>query len=1458
VTIPLVNVGAFLDSALATARPELQAEVAGASHPIALLPVRLETRFFAGEDGKSELRVRVYPDKIHLDSHDPALAAEETAAGRVYWEQRWRAATDVARHQQAWAVLSDRFEPGRAAWIARALTPVNLDARPAAPLPDDAALPRPPEFPDLGGPATITRTPLAQALPARWVATAYRNGTVVGAAVGRDVTGPLPVGPDLDPRLAPVEADDAPAIDEGMRWMAEFDRAEEVGMALRVPLPDPLDTAAVDVLVVSGVTEGMPEHGIADLLDCHRYTDGLELLAPATPSNNTTGERAGWTGRDPRGARSFAAEWEESAFQRGDDTSAGALASALGLPTSRAEDTLGHLAGATGDDLAAAEAMTTALWPATWGYCLTQMVGMAGGGVGADLSLEDVDWARDHARRFVRPGGHLPTIRCGRQPYGLLPVTSLDRWADTSTDAHRLDLLRGVLARLRDGLWRPGQDTVARVGASSDPSGDLVDVLRTDALPSALRVRRLMGPHFLRHLRLFLGDDLDAAGFWLRLQALSAAAANQAGLGFLPAVSRMVYEGASSPVVTPLVSADGPAAPDYLTELLQVTDLDALAAPVPEQAVPVLQALLRHGLLREHAVVAARLLASDELPLGSLVRDAELVDLVPEETPTPGWRWQRDQPQPGSTPARTIREALADPDALPQAAARSLVEFRDAISALARCDVPTLERHLLGTLAATSYRLDAWVTSLAARRLATLRETTPDGVLLGGYGWLEALRPEPMTPAPQLPDDEPGPLFLPASDPGFIHAPSLDQASTAALLRNAHLAHGGAADNPYSIQLTSARVRAAQRLLDGVGQGQGLGALLGYDFERALHETHPGDDPDETLDDLLDDFRRLAPPTGVGAEDAASRRVLLDGLELVRRWREEPATLLAGLDGLGPEGSARHRAVTGLLDALDRALDAVADAVTAESVHQLVRGNLDRASSTLEDITAGDAAPPELQHQRTPRSGLPVTHRVALVLDADDTLPGSSGWARASTSPRAAADPTVNTWLGRLLGPATRVQVELSLIGPSGDLPAPPPVPMTSLGLTPLDLLRLSVDASGRDELAWRAYAAAVPEAQRTQGIRATLAAPPAGARTSVTVWDLLEVASSAYTLVSKARPLDGADLQPPQDNSAPGLDLDEYDDRAAAAHAALRQARDALAAALDSPTPSQLGEAMRAVACFGILGSTQLDAAASPLAQAVLAELNRRLAEAETAATPAPEESEAARRARIVRRFAAVFGPGFVPTPRFACPSPAGLSASLRDTEALTGGDPLADQTWWLRMARLRPALAQLDLVLREAEALGNDAEPKLRLAQLPHVAGQRWVGLPLDGDLREGVVSLALQGNGLDRLGGWLIGLLVDEWTEVVPHRNETTGIAFRYDPPDAAPPQAILLAVPPVEDEPWTVGTLNQVLLETLDLAHLRACGPAELESADHYLPAAVLAFNLDGDAVSTDLNPLTSQS
>src|SRR6185436_9661812 len=161
-------------------------------------------------------------------------------------------------------------------------------------------------------------------------------------------------------------------------------------------------------------------------------------------------------------------------------------------------------------------------------------------------------------------------------------------------------------------------------------------------------------------------------------------------------------------------------------------------------------------------------------------------------------------------------------------------------------------------------------------------------------------------------------------------------------------------------------------------------------------------------------------------------------------------------------------------------------------------------------------------------------------------------------------------------------------------------------------------------------------------------------------------------------------------------------------------------------------------------------------------------------------------------------------------------LVQSLADRQALHGGDPLAVDTWFARMERIREPLAKLSLALRAGEVLRTKAALRPVAAQLPHRAGSRWVG--------------------------------------GVPSARETTAITFQYDAPDACAPQAILLAVPPVLGRQWTVGGLNRVLIETLELAKLRAVDPGALGEIAHWLPALHFAFNVDGDAVSTDFDPL----
>ena len=67
---------------------------------------------------RTELRVRVYPDKVHLDSHDPALNADEVLWGGRFWELQW---ADASKQREAWRMLAGPVRPGARArgWRAR-------------------------------------------------------------------------------------------------------------------------------------------------------------------------------------------------------------------------------------------------------------------------------------------------------------------------------------------------------------------------------------------------------------------------------------------------------------------------------------------------------------------------------------------------------------------------------------------------------------------------------------------------------------------------------------------------------------------------------------------------------------------------------------------------------------------------------------------------------------------------------------------------------------------------------------------------------------------------------------------------------------------------------------------------------------------------------------------------------------------------------------------------------------------------------------------------------------------------------------------------------------------------------------------------------------------------------------------------------------------------------------------
>jgi hypothetical protein len=157
-------------------------------------------------------------------------------------------------------------------------------------------------------------------------------------------------------------------------------------------------------------------------------------------------------------------------------------------------------------------------------------------------------------------------------------------------------------------------------------------------------------------------------------------------------------------------------------------------------------------------------------------------------------------------------------------------------------------------------------------------------------------------------------------------------------------------------------------------------------------------------------------------------------------------------------------------------------------------------------------------------------------------------------------------------------------------------------------------------------------------------------------------------------------------------------------------------------------------------------------------------------------------------------------------------------------------------------------------AEALGGGG-PRVQVAELPLRPGELWCALPpKDGaPPPDGALSLVADMPDLFDAASPLAGLWIDEWVEIIPTAELTTGIAFNFDEPAAQAPQAILLAVPPDESATWDIAALEAIVLEALDLARLRAVDPEALEQhtdLGQLLPALCISLNLQNDTVSTD--------
>jgi hypothetical protein len=1429
----------------------------GADLPLALLPLRLETRFARGRSG-TDLLIRIYPDQVHQDSHERELTAAEIEWGRHFWEQWWRAGGDAGAEGAAWAQLAARFAPGRAAWVARALRPENLADRPTQRIADSDPLHPEPQWPDVDERGSSwTRAPRARLLPDRFVAIGYRGGSRTFVHWGGAIANDPAVGPS--PEAAALDYHGL-TVDDDMLWILDFERALSIGMALRVERGQDLGKG-VDLLLVLGVrasVDARAGQGLADLLCAHQYTDGFGLVAPATPTNNADGgTRSGYSARAaPLPAGWLSDDPAAAAPRRGSDGDL--VAGALGLDG----ESLVDVDGADGSESAQAGLMHAVLWPGCGGYAVEQLFD------GTLDSLERKALA-DHVERFVRPANPLPVLRIGSQPYGILPVAPPDTLLGPAPGAG-IKLAVTLLEALRP-FWLDSLPRVPRL-PGADPDADLLAVLGADARSSSYAARPLLGPHYLDGL-IALADPGGQAASRADLQGRSAALAAlfaRLGLTSTPLVTRAFYSESSALVRAPLVqqaplSDTDPLADGYLEWLAKALFADVLAGhdaqakPFGDRRQPLLWLVARAAVLELLADSAFAVL-ENETPSPVTAPDLLEPELVTPSVKTPLWRLRQPSPHGGGP----LGEALwPEPDpALGQPAAL-LKRYGTKLRQLGRLPSTKLDRLFRDTLDLHAHRLDAWITSLATRRLATLRGKQGQGLHVGAFGWVEDLTPieKPTT----LPSKR---AVTPKNPAGWVHTPSLGHANSAAILRSGELSHAGQGSGKLlGVDVSSRRVREVDLVLEGMRQGQSLGATLGYRFERELNDvTSP------RLEGYLGPLRAFAPQTAGKLLPAASpvesgaARGVLDGMSLLRRRQQ----IAWGSDGLPARGSAEQLAIDELIDRLADLADAVSDLAIAESVYHAVQGNPLRAGASLEALDRGEAPPPELEFAHPRRSGVGVTHRVGILRTAMaakiDPYAGHSGWAppaRTSANPRTLAEPVLSGICAEMLPKPGSVKFQAHYRSTD---------PHTSSLWETFTLEDLRVEPLDVVYSATPGGVAALGELEARAGDAARLAHPafpgeitlvldrdPIWGANVFTLPELSEIAAAIRALIVGARALDARDLDAPLAGVEAAVDSARLDsERVEPCVAALDAAIEALGNATDA---AGLSGALLGLAAFGIPGAvpesedeTDLKAQADRVRDLATARKSAASDILSGLDTSAPDAA-----AKLTQALSELFGPAFRVLPPFDI-SP---GVTFADSDQLLDGVPNALEDWLGRMGRVREGVARFGDALLHA-AVGQPlarrrAAGQLVVSQKPAPeAGERWCGLPTKsgGPPLGGRLSLVFEGAKDVNLSKPVAGLFVDEWVEIVPNDRETTAVALGYNAPGSCAPQSILLGIPPLGAQSWSVAAVEAIVLEALELAKIRMVDPDSLGEIGHFMPALFFANNEQLETISTDLPRATA--
>ncbi|MEN0067630.1 MAG: hypothetical protein AAGA48_36195 [Myxococcota bacterium] len=1464
--------------------------------PLLMLPVRLETVY-----SNADLLIRVFPDVFHADAHPWGLSPNEESSGQMFWNEYVKHRGDSTAQLQSFSWLVSMSSPWRAAWIARVLQPDDVDealSEPPGALVPPLVFPSPP-------PGDFHKRVMASLLPDRWVAIGYRQNEIEFEVSGPPIQAGLAMGPDLAATIDPLTELDASTFltTQGLDWMRDFTAAEAAGMGIRVNLAShPAVLNQIDDLVVIGVTNQDRAFDLEQLLVAHQFSHGLGLLPQGMPTNNANVTRSGKSASnpdlqmllalavDPPGTSSLppgltpAAE-AVYAYDQGTITEL-----ALGLPgnsalqnVDRARDPVGERSRAMGD----------CLWPVTWGWLLTKVFDIGAYG----------QFLRDWSHNWLQGGAPLGTLQVGKQPFGIVPHMELRSFTFPLPTSDE-EQFENVLGWMRFLDWvgalqhvkslNPEAPSAHIAGETASEAVDgLAKVLGGVPHPTQFRIRGASNQ------RTTIQDAYRAPTTGYKDQAIAhISAAGATSLVNDLAAKLPTWDANAAPpgLVAPYEDSIGW---ELIVWESAVADLQGrLPSPSRDTAIQYIQSTVLPHLENHFERSKAPEHFPSHLDLASSIendaappiywaehdQDAEswtgpLVSADGDPTTVADWLGdladviENGSPMPAppaghpllfqllvgavdavtglTNPAFTNGEALAVKDGL-----RRLQGLMDGSSG-DQVDDPIAEltwlmREVLGL---ATHRLDAWEASFALKKLAEMRAVKPNGLFVGGYGWVTDLQRDMSQEGPSQ---------------GYLHAPSMNHATTAGILRSGWNVLGSdQAGSTVAVDLTSDRVRKAHWILDGVRRGRDLAELLGQRLERSLH--------DEGLNVWIDDIR-LKVREAAGEEDLDISRVV-DGLVLARAFSDandltplEQDTFTgvsAFLDSgtpthpgavVPPEGY-RPEDVRTLLEELGADFDSCSDVLIAQAVHGLVQGTNAVAYQSLASLGSGDATIPEIDVTRTPQRSRTLTHRVIVPFTASSTFTAPV-WPGADTSPFRFDAPHLESWVASLLPDPSDVVCEVawSWNNSFGDaMLETVQLRMADLGLSALDAIFMTlgsdrVEASSlgrwvrRNAWSFPPDSAHPPQGQIAHTLNFERTSSMTDTQVSFDEWVLL--ARELAHLLEGARPLADADLRVASPSGAdddfswsnPGADLT----------CEIQLELDIISLELAISAGESLVGPMMLLARWGFadaIPSTIYDPTAMKRqADRLVVAARERLADAHEKrdamvsawSTLDPEQQ----RRRLIERICTVVGRKFPPggiAGSFGVSSPGDLTTTFGHHSTRVP-DTLGVRGWLRQLGTVRKGMGGLSRVLDLSEALSDGLSASFETGQLPHSTNDGWFATskPAAHDLADHLHLVRMTLPGTSFGGEAMFGFVVDAWPEALPEETQETGLAIHFDAPSARAPNALLLLVP-TDHDGWAFTPIRNKVKSVLDGARYRTVGPEHEERWGQYLPAIFMDAN-----------------